>query len=93
MQRWRRSGSVRWPLVVLMVGIGAVVLDGAEVGEEALVAAGSVVTPGSAVAPRTLVAGTPARPLRTLSAAEVAEQRARALDYVRDAREYARTLG
>jgi carbonic anhydrase/acetyltransferase-like protein (isoleucine patch superfamily) len=75
-----------------LVGIGAIVLDGAEIGEEGLVAAGAVVTPGSAVPPRTLVAGAPARPVRALAATEVADQRARALGYVRDAREYARAL-
>jgi carbonic anhydrase/acetyltransferase-like protein (isoleucine patch superfamily) len=72
-----------------LVGIGAVVLDGAEIGEEALVGAGALVPPGAVVAPRTLVVGTPARAVRALSAAEVAEQRARALAYVEDARAYA----
>jgi carbonic anhydrase/acetyltransferase-like protein (isoleucine patch superfamily) len=73
-----------------LVGISAVVLDGAEIGEEALVAAGAVVPPGLVVPPRTLVVGAPARPRRTLTADEVVEQRARALCYVEDAREYAR---
>jgi carbonic anhydrase/acetyltransferase-like protein (isoleucine patch superfamily) len=72
-----------------LVGIGAVVLDGAEIGDEALVAAGALVPPGAVVAPRTLVVGTPARAVRELSPDEVAEQRARALAYVRDARAYA----
>jgi carbonic anhydrase/acetyltransferase-like protein (isoleucine patch superfamily) len=76
-----------------LVGIGAIVLDGAEVGEEALVAAGALVAPGAVVPPRTLVAGTPARPVRALSPDEVKLQRERALGYARDAREYARTLG
>ena len=73
-----------------LVGIGAIVLDGAVIGEEALVAAGALVPPGCVVPPRTLVVGTPARPRRALSPAEVAEQRARALAYVEDARAYAR---
>jgi len=76
-----------------LIGIGAIVLDGAEIGEEALVAAGALVVPGSAVPARTLVMGAPARPRRSLDAAEVKEQRERALGYVRDAREYARAEG
>jgi carbonic anhydrase/acetyltransferase-like protein (isoleucine patch superfamily) len=76
-----------------LVGIGAVVLDGAEVGEEALVAAGALVPPGGRVPARTLVAGTPARAVRTLAPREVKEQREVALGYARDAREYARALG
>lgn len=72
-----------------LVGIGAVVLDGAEIGDEALVAAGALVPPGAVVPPRTLVVGAPARVRRELSAAEIDEQRARALAYVRDARTYA----
>jgi carbonic anhydrase/acetyltransferase-like protein (isoleucine patch superfamily) len=73
-----------------LIGIGAIVLDGAEVGDEALVAAGSLVPPGMKVAAGTLVMGTPARVVRTLDAAERAEQRARALQYVELAARYAR---
>lgn len=76
-----------------LVGIGAVVLDGAVVGEEALVAAGALVTPGTRVAPRTLVMGTPARPVRELSGAEVDAQRAQARHYACDARVYAQEAG
>ncbi|MDX1692074.1 MAG: DapH/DapD/GlmU-related protein, partial [Acidimicrobiia bacterium] len=43
-----------------LVGMNAVVLDGATVGERAIVAAGSVVTEGTEVPPRSLVAGAPA---------------------------------
>lgn len=54
-----------------LIGMGAVVLDGAEIGEEAIVAAGSVVAPGTLVPPRTLAAGAPARPKRELSPADI----------------------
>lgn len=43
-----------------IVGMGAVVLDGARVGPESVVAAGSVVREGFEVPARTLAAGTPA---------------------------------
>ena len=73
-----------------LIGIGAIVLDGAEIGEEALVAAGAVVGPGMKVAPRTMVRGVPARVARDLSAAEVQQQRERALEYAETSRHYAR---
>lgn len=44
-----------------LIGIGAIVLDGAEVGPDSIVAAGAVVPPGMKVPPRTLVRGVPAR--------------------------------
>jgi acetyltransferase-like isoleucine patch superfamily enzyme len=46
------------------VGAAVTILPGLSIGPEAFVAAGSVVT--ADVPPRTLVAGVPARPLRTL---------------------------
>jgi acetyltransferase-like isoleucine patch superfamily enzyme len=46
------------------VGAAVTILPGLTIGPEAFVAAGSVVT--SDVPPRTVVAGVPARPLRTL---------------------------
>lgn len=55
-----------------MVGMNAVVMDEAEVGEKAIVAACAFVPAGMKVAARTLVAGVPARVLRELSDSEVA---------------------
>jgi acetyltransferase-like isoleucine patch superfamily enzyme len=46
------------------LGFGAAVMKGVEVGEEAIVAAGAVVT--ADVPPRTIVAGNPARVVRSL---------------------------
>ena len=55
-----------------LIGIRASVLNGAEVGESAIVAAGAVVPPGMRVPPRTLVAGVPARVIRELTAQDEA---------------------
>ena len=49
-----------------LIGIGAIVLNGAEIGEESIVGAGSLVTPNTVVPPRTLVIGSPAKPVRPL---------------------------
>lgn len=54
-----------------LVGIGATILNDAEVGEQALVAAGAVVREGSVVPPRTLAAGVPATVKRDLTPAEL----------------------
>ena len=55
-----------------LVGMNAVVMDEAVVGEQAVVAACAFVPAGMQVAPRTLVAGVPAKLLRTLRDDEVA---------------------
>ncbi len=54
-----------------LIGMHATVLDGAEVGENALVAAGSVVLRGTVIPPGTLWAGNPAVQKRALTPAEV----------------------
>ncbi len=55
-----------------MVGMGAVVMDRAVVGECSIVAAMAFVKAGMVVPPQTLVAGIPAKVVRPLSDAEVA---------------------
>jgi phenylacetic acid degradation protein len=55
-----------------LVGMNAVVMDEAEVGEQAVVAACAFVPAGMRVAPRTLVAGVPAKLLRPLRDDEIA---------------------
>lgn len=55
-----------------LVGMNAVVMDDAEVGEQAIVAASAFVRAGMKIAPRTLVAGVPAKVVRELSPQEIA---------------------
>ncbi len=54
-----------------MVGMNAVVMDDAEIGEQAIVAACAFVPAGMRVPPRTLVAGLPAKIKRELQAEEM----------------------
>jgi carbonic anhydrase/acetyltransferase-like protein (isoleucine patch superfamily) len=56
----------------VLVGMGSVILDDAEVGSDSIVGAGSLVTMGARIPPRSLVLGRPARVLRPLTDAEVA---------------------
>lgn len=69
-----------------LVGMGAIVLDGATVGEESVVAANSVVTEGTEVPRRALVAGVPASVVKELDDAGFA---AAADRYVENARAHA----
>ncbi len=55
-----------------LVGMNAVVMDDAEVGEQAIVAASAFVRAGMKIAPKMLVAGVPAKPIRALSDEEIA---------------------
>lgn len=58
-----------------LVGMNAVVMDEAEVGERAIVAACAFVPAGMKVAEQTLVAGVPAKVIRLLTDQEVAWKR------------------
>lgn len=55
----------------VLVGIGAIVLNGAVIGEDSIVAAGSLVTERFVVPPRSLVMGSPARVKRSLTDEEI----------------------
>lgn len=55
-----------------LVGMNAVVMDEAEVGEQSIVAACAFVPAGMRIPPRSLVAGIPAKIKRELSEAEIA---------------------
>lgn len=69
-----------------LIGMGAVVLDGARIGAGSIVAANCVVLEGTVVPPRSLVAGVPGSVRRT-----IAEETARGL--VEQAMSYYRLAG
>ncbi|HPR18321.1 MAG TPA: gamma carbonic anhydrase family protein [Candidatus Cloacimonadota bacterium] len=71
-----------------LIGMSATLLDGCEIGEESIVAAGSVVTEGKKFPPRSLIMGTPAKVVRTLSEQEIAGIYYSARNYVRYKNEY-----
>ncbi|MHB8580952.1 MAG: gamma carbonic anhydrase family protein [Ignavibacteriaceae bacterium] len=64
-----------------LIGIGAIVLDGAVVEENSIVAAGSVVKPNFIVPSGKLVAGVPAKVVRNLREDEIKEFGSSALRY------------
>jgi carbonic anhydrase/acetyltransferase-like protein (isoleucine patch superfamily) len=72
----------------VLVGMGAVVLDGAAVGDDCLIGAGTLVTPGMQIPSGRLVLGNPARVIRVLSDEERAALLTSAANYVGYAAEY-----
>jgi len=54
----------------VLVGMGAVILDGAVVGKQSLIGAKTVVTPGMKIPPGSFVLGTPAKVVRKLTPKE-----------------------
>ena len=73
-----------------LIGMGAILLGGSVIGRESIVAAGAVVKEGMVVPPRSLVAGVPARIVRTLDDRAVEAIRASAQGYVEKIRLYLR---
>jgi carbonic anhydrase/acetyltransferase-like protein (isoleucine patch superfamily) len=53
-----------------LIGMGSVLLDNAQIGEDSVIAAGSVVTSNMVIPPRSLVRGAPGRVIREVTADE-----------------------
>lgn len=75
-----------------LIGMGARILSGAEVGEESLLAAGSLVPEKKAIPPRSLAMGVPARVIRDLTPEELEGLRASTDHYLDLAERYLRAL-
>lgn len=65
-----------------LIGIGAIILDNADVGENCIIGAGALVTESMVVAPGSLVLGVPGRITRQLTEDEIQGLRERAARYV-----------
>ncbi len=50
----------------VLIGMGAIVMDGAEIGENSVIAAGAVVLPGTKVEPGSIYAGMPAKKVKDI---------------------------
>ena len=72
----------------VLVGMGAILLDGVVVRKHAFVGAGALVTPGKEVGPGELWLGNPARKVRMLTDAEIEALYYSAQHYVRLKDEY-----
>ncbi len=75
-----------------LIGIQAVVLNHARIGRNCLVGAGALVTEGKEFPDNSLILGSPAKVVRTLSDDEIARMHANTADYVTRAAEYRQIL-
>lgn len=72
----------------VLVGMGAIVLDGAIIEDNVLIGAGAIVTPGKKIPSGTLVLGAPAKVVRNLTAEEIEGLKQSAIDYVSFAKKH-----
>jgi carbonic anhydrase/acetyltransferase-like protein (isoleucine patch superfamily) len=72
----------------VLIGMGAIILDGAEIGARSIIGAGALVTMHTKVPPGSLVVGSPARVRRALSLDEQKDVRTWAEKYVALSRHY-----
>jgi len=72
-----------------LVGIGAVLLNGSSIPRHCVVGARALVTEGKTFPERSLIIGSPARAIRTLTDEEIDGIRASAAHYVENARRFA----
>jgi carbonic anhydrase/acetyltransferase-like protein (isoleucine patch superfamily) len=71
-----------------LIGIQAVVMNGANIGRHCLVGAGSLVTLGKEFPDGSLIVGSPARRVRALTAEEIAGLQRGAEHYIENARRF-----
>jgi carbonic anhydrase/acetyltransferase-like protein (isoleucine patch superfamily) len=69
----------------VLVGMGATILDGAVIGERSLIGANALVTQKTVIPAGSLVLGSPAKVVRSLTAAEQGGLRASAQEYAENA--------
>ena len=72
----------------VLIGMGAIVLDGSVIGERSIIGAGALVTGGTIIPPGSLVLGSPAKVVRTLPLDEQAKVKTWAEKYVKGSRIY-----
>jgi len=66
----------------VLVGMGSIVMDGAEVGDDCVIAAGALVPPGKKIPAGSLVVGAPGKVARETTEAERTSNRNMALKYI-----------
>ncbi len=54
-----------------LIGIGAIIMDGARIGRDSIIGAGTLVTPGTQIPARSLVIGSPGRVKREVTDKEI----------------------
>lgn len=72
----------------VLVGMGAIVMNGAVVGEDTIIAAGAVVTEGTAIPPGSVVMGVPAKVVKEITPGQKENIRKNAESYIELAKSY-----
>jgi carbonic anhydrase/acetyltransferase-like protein (isoleucine patch superfamily) len=75
-----------------LIGIGAIVLNGARIGRHSIVGAGALVTEGKEFPDYSMILGSPAKVVKTLTPEQAERFRHGATHYVDNARRYQREL-
>ena len=75
-----------------LIGIGAIVLNGAKIGKNCLVGAGSLVTEGKEFPDGSMIIGSPARVVKSLTPEQMDGLRQSAQHYIENARRYRQGL-
>lgn len=69
----------------VLVGMGAIVLNGVTVGEKSIIGAGALLTQNKTFPPRSLILGSPAKVVREITDADIQMIEAGALHYIENA--------
>jgi len=77
----------------VLIGMGAIVLDGVEIGARSIVGAGALVTKGRVIPPGSLVMGSPAKVVRQLDQTEQLAIKSWAEKYVEVAKKHRAACG
>ena len=72
----------------VLIGMNATVLNDAKIGEFSIIGANALVTSGTVIPPRSLVLGSPAKVVRTITKKEQENIKKNAKVYVKKAQEY-----
>lgn len=77
----------------VLLGMGAIVLDDAEIGDDCIIGAGALVTKGTKIPSGSLALGSPAKVVRTLKQEELDFLKKSAANYVGDTAQYQAYVG
>ncbi|SFH46774.1 Carbonic anhydrase or acetyltransferase, isoleucine patch superfamily [Tindallia magadiensis] len=75
-----------------LIGMGAIILNGATIGSKSIIAAGSLVPEGKEIPPGVLAMGSPAKVVRNLTEDEKQNIRLSAEDYIGFAKEHKKEI-
>lgn len=75
-----------------LVGMGAIILNGAVIGKNCVIGAGALVTQNTIIQDNSLAIGSPAKVIRRVTAQEAAANMANARHYVESGKEYRKFL-